>query len=75
MTMRSRAETVRRVLSEGQSPKAVATAFGVDAKTSHRIIALIGGAGSLHGAAQCSDPAHGNIRLVIQQASPRRLIV
>lgn len=33
LTVHSRAELVRRVLSEGQSPKAVATAFGVDAKT------------------------------------------
>jgi len=32
-TVHSRAELVRRVLSEGQSPKAVATAFGVDRKT------------------------------------------
>jgi transposase InsO family protein len=32
-TMHSRAELVRRVLSEGQTPKAVATAFGVDLKT------------------------------------------
>jgi transposase InsO family protein len=33
LTAHSRAELVRRVLVEGQSPKAVATAFGVDAKT------------------------------------------
>jgi len=33
LTVHSRAGMVRRVLSEGQSPKAVATAFGVDAKT------------------------------------------
>ena len=33
LTVHSRAELVRRVLVEGQSPKAVATAFGVDAKT------------------------------------------
>jgi transposase InsO family protein len=33
LTVHSRAELVRRVLSEGQSPKAVATAFGVDVKT------------------------------------------
>jgi transposase InsO family protein len=33
LTAHSRAALVRRVLSEGQSPKAVATAFGVDAKT------------------------------------------
>jgi transposase InsO family protein len=33
LTVHSRGELVRRVLSEGQSPKAVATAFGVDAKT------------------------------------------
>ena len=32
-TMRSRAELVRRVLSEGQSPRVVAMAFGVDLKT------------------------------------------
>ena len=32
-TMRSRAELARRVLSEGQSPRVVATAFGVDLKT------------------------------------------
>jgi transposase InsO family protein len=32
-TPASRAEMVRRVLSEGQPPKAVATAFGVDVKT------------------------------------------
>ena len=30
LTLHSRAELVRRVLEEGQSPKAVATAFGVD---------------------------------------------
>ncbi|MGH6908849.1 MAG: IS481 family transposase [Phenylobacterium sp.] len=33
LTPRSRAELVRRVLVEGQSAKAVAAAFGVDAKT------------------------------------------
>ena len=33
LTAHSRAEVVRRVLEEGQSPKAVATAFGVDVKT------------------------------------------
>ena len=33
LTAHSRAELVRRVLSLGQEPKAVATAFGVDAKT------------------------------------------
>jgi len=32
-TVHSRAEMVRRVLQEGQTPKAVATAFGVDVKT------------------------------------------
>ncbi|MDE2334786.1 MAG: IS481 family transposase, partial [Rhodospirillales bacterium] len=32
LTVHSRAELVQRVLS-GQTPKAVATAFGVDAKT------------------------------------------
>jgi transposase InsO family protein len=35
-TMRSRAELVRRVLEAGQSPKAVATAFGIDLKTVHK---------------------------------------
>jgi len=38
-TMRSRAELVRRVLQEGQSPRAVATAFGVDLKTVHKWVA------------------------------------
>jgi transposase InsO family protein len=33
LTVHSRAVMVRRVVIEGQSPKAVATAFGVDAKT------------------------------------------
>ena len=33
LTVHSRGELVRRVLVEGQPPKAVATAFGVDAKT------------------------------------------
>jgi transposase InsO family protein len=33
LTARSRAELVRRVLEEGRAVKAVATAFGVDAKT------------------------------------------
>jgi transposase InsO family protein len=33
LTLHSRAEMVRRVLSEGLSAKSVATAFGVDAKT------------------------------------------
>jgi len=32
-TVHSRAEMVRRVLEEGQSPRAVAAAFGVDSKT------------------------------------------
>src|SRR5687767_7110245 len=32
-TAHSRAELVRRVLDEGQAPKAVATAFGIDLKT------------------------------------------
>jgi transposase InsO family protein len=35
-TARSRAELVRRVLEEGQAPKAVATAFGVDVKTVYK---------------------------------------
>jgi transposase InsO family protein len=35
-TARSRAELVRRVLEEGQEPKAVATAFGVDVKTVYK---------------------------------------
>ena len=38
-TPASRAELVRRVLSEGQSPKAVATAFGVDVKTVNKWVA------------------------------------
>lgn len=33
LTAHSRAELVRRVLDEGQAPKAVATAFGIDVKT------------------------------------------
>jgi transposase-like protein len=33
LTAHSRAELVRRVLAEGQSRKAVATAFGIDAQT------------------------------------------
>lgn len=33
LTAHSRAELVRRVLEEGQPKKAVATAFGIDAKT------------------------------------------
>jgi transposase-like protein len=33
LTAHSRAELVRRVLVEGQSMRAVATAFGIDAKT------------------------------------------
>jgi transposase InsO family protein len=35
----SRAELVRRVLSDGQRPKAVATAFGVDVKTVNKWVA------------------------------------
>jgi transposase InsO family protein len=38
-TPASRAELVRRVLSEGRSPKAVATAFGVDVKTVNKWVA------------------------------------
>jgi transposase InsO family protein len=38
-TPASRAELVRRVLSEGRSPKAVATAFGVDVKTINKWVA------------------------------------
>src|SRR5438105_8559044 len=38
-TLHSRAELVRRVLSEGQPPKAVATAFGVDVKTVNKWVA------------------------------------
>ena len=38
-TMRGRAELVRRVLEEKQSPKAVATAFGVDVKTVYKWVA------------------------------------
>ena len=38
-TMRSRAELVRRVLQERQSPKAVALAFGVDLKTVNKWVA------------------------------------
>jgi transposase InsO family protein len=36
LTPPSRAELVRRVIDEGQTPKAVATAFGVCAKTVHK---------------------------------------
>jgi transposase InsO family protein len=36
LTAHSRAELVRRVLEEGRSAKAVATAFGVDAKTAKK---------------------------------------
>jgi transposase InsO family protein len=38
-TPASRAELVRRVLSEGQTPKAVATAFGVEIKTVNKWVA------------------------------------
>jgi len=38
-TPASRAELVRRVLSEGQPPKAVATAFGVELKTVNKWVA------------------------------------
>src|SRR5579862_4683483 len=38
-TPSSRAGLVRRVLSEGQTPKAVATAFGVDVKTVNKWVA------------------------------------
>ena len=38
-TMRSRAELVRRVLEEGQAPRAVATALGVDVKTVKKWVA------------------------------------
>ncbi len=33
LTPRSRAELVRRIVEQGQTPKAVATAFGVCPKT------------------------------------------
>jgi len=39
LTPHSRAELVRRVLDEGQTPKAVATAFGVCAKTVRKWVA------------------------------------
>jgi transposase-like protein len=39
LTPHSRAELVRRVIGEGQTPKAVATAFGVCAKTVRKWVA------------------------------------
>jgi transposase InsO family protein len=44
-TPRSRAEMVRRVLREGQTPKAVATAFGVCPKTVRKWVARFAAAG------------------------------
>jgi transposase InsO family protein len=41
-TMRSRAALVRRVLEEGQAPRAVATALGVDVKTAKKWVARFG---------------------------------
>ena len=38
-TVHSRAEMARRVLEGGQTPKAVAAAFGVDAKTVRKWVA------------------------------------
>ena len=39
LTPRSRAELVRRVVEQGQSPKAVATAFGLCVKTVRKWVA------------------------------------
>lgn len=51
LTPHSRAELVRRVLDQGQSAKAVATAFGVDAKTVAKWVARF----KAEGAAGLSD--------------------
>jgi len=51
LTPHSRAELVRRVLDQGQSAKAVATAFGVDAKTVAKWVARF----EAEGAAGLSD--------------------
>ena len=51
LTRHSRAELVRRVLDQGQSAKAVATAFGVDAKTVAKWVARF----EAEGAAGLSD--------------------
>ena len=48
LTPHSRAELVRRVLGSGQSPKAVATAFGVDVKTVKKWVEELPATGSSH---------------------------
>jgi len=58
-TPASRAELVRRVLSEGQTPKAVATAFGVEIKTVNKWVARF--------------VAEGPVGLADRSSRPKRL--
>jgi transposase InsO family protein len=56
LTPHSRAEVVRRVLSEGESPKAVATAFGVEIKTVNKWVGRFAAEGRLGLADRSSRP-------------------
>lgn len=56
LTAHSRAELVRRVLNEGQSPKAVAAAFGVDSKTVTKWVGRFAAEGSCGLADRSSRP-------------------
>jgi transposase len=56
LTLHSRAELVRRVLTEGQPPRAVATAFGVDAKTVGKWVRRFEAEGAAGLADRCSRP-------------------
>lgn len=59
-TRHSRAELVRRVLEEGQAPRAVATALGVDAKTVKKWVARFAAEGAAGLADRSSRPRRLN---------------
>ena len=71
-TPASRAELVRRVLSQGQPPKAVATAFGIDVKTVSKWVARFVAEGPAGLADRSSRPTR--LRAQTPSATVERII-
>ena len=71
LTVHSRADMVRRVVEGGQSPKAVATAFGIDAKTVRKWVGRFRSEGSSGLADRSSRP--GRLRCPTPEAVTQRI--
>ena len=71
LTMHSRGEVVRRVIEEGQAPKAVATAFGVSVKTVGKWVKRFKAEGP-HGLLDRSSRPH-NLRAPTSAATIERI--